>query len=134
MTDNTIHDSESDVETDGGVQTEAYLEEEINIFRPATPFMRDHLRVIWLAFFAWILVVFGPVTLALANPSLVTETTVLGGYPLHFFLTAIITPLGALLLSVGYAIQRDRLDDRYGIAHDEAAESESTVAADGGDR
>lgn len=58
----------------------------------------------------------------------------LGGFPLHFFLAAIVTPLGALLLSVAYAMQRDRLDTKYGISHDDDdPDSSSTVAADGGE-
>ncbi|APX95759.1 MULTISPECIES: DUF4212 domain-containing protein [Natronorubrum] len=133
MSDNTSQDTEHAAETDGGVKTEAYLDKEINIFKPATPFMRDHLRVIWLSFVAWIVVVFGPTTAILFAPEFMTETTVLGGFPLHFFLAAIVTPLGALLLSVGYAMQRDRLDTKYGISHEEAAESDGTVAADGGE-
>ncbi|WP_049925286.1 DUF4212 domain-containing protein [Halopiger goleimassiliensis] len=139
MSDNNSHDSgdhdSGDLETDGGVTTEAYLDEEINIFKPATPFMRDHLRVIWAAFIGWALVVFGPTTLTLLVPDVMTGTTVLGGYPLHFILTAIGVPLGALVLSVAYAVQRDRLDAKYGISHEEEEESDasSTVATDGGD-
>ncbi|MFU8867402.1 DUF4212 domain-containing protein [Natronococcus sp.] len=133
MTENTTQDAEDAVETDGGVKTEAYLDKEINIFKPATPFMRDHLKVIWLSFLAWILVVFGPTTATFLAPELMTETTILNGFPLHFFLAAIFTPLGALLLSVGYAMQRDRLDTKYGISHETEEETDSgTVAADGG--
>ncbi|NGM67513.1 DUF4212 domain-containing protein [Natronolimnobius sp. AArcel1] len=139
MADNTTHDSTDAAETDGGVTTEAYLDKEINIFKPATPFMRDHLRVIWLSFAAWAIVVFGPTTALLIeaeflDSSVMTGTTVLGGFPLHFFLAAIVTPLGALLLSVAYAMQRDRLDTKYGISHDDDdPDSSSTVAADGGE-
>ncbi len=140
MTNNNSHSdadssTEPTVETDGGVRTEEYLDKEINIFKPATPFMRDHLKVIWASFLAWILVVFGPVTGALLAPEVFAETTVLGGFPLHFVLTAIFTPLGALVLSVAYAMQRDRLDTRYGISHEGASEvaESDTVAADGGD-
>ena len=133
MSDNSSQGSEPTAETDGGVTTEAYLDKEINIFKPATPFMRDHLRVIWLSFVAWILVVFGPTTATLLAPDLMTGTTILGGFPLHFFLAAIFTPLAALLLSVAYAMQRDRLDSKYDISHEDEAESGSAVAADGGE-
>ncbi|OIB57049.1 DUF4212 domain-containing protein [Natrialba sp. SSL1] len=121
--DNT--QSRSAARTDGGTTTESYLDKEINIFKPATPFMRDHLRVIWLSFAAWVIVIFGPPTATLFAPDLMSGTTVLG-FPLHFVLGAIITPLGALLLSIGYALQRDRLDTKYGISHD----TESTPPAD----
>ena len=44
----------------------------------------------------------------------------------------------ALLLAVLYAYQRDRLDEKYGIEHNEpepeAASEESAAAADGGER
>ena len=141
MSDNNTHDTDEPeaVETDGGVRTETYLDEEINIFKPATPFMRDHLKVIWGSFLLWILVVFGPTTATLLAPDLMTGTTVLGGFPLHFVLTAIFTPLAALLLSVGYAMQRDRLDSKYDISHEVDADAEgegdsSTVATDGGNQ
>ncbi|AGB36966.1 DUF4212 domain-containing protein [Natronococcus occultus] len=133
MTENTTQETDDAVETDGGVKTEAYLDKEINIFKPATPFMRDHLKVIWISFAAWVLVVFGPTTATVLAPDLMTETTILNGFPLHFFLAAIFTPLAALLLSVGYAMQRDRLDTKYGISHESEEETDSgTVAADGG--
>ncbi|MFP8953596.1 DUF4212 domain-containing protein [Natrialbaceae archaeon A-arb3/5] len=138
MPDNTNHSTDDEatgdpsVETDGGATTEAYLDKEINIFKPATPFMRDHLRVIWLSFLAWILVVFGPTTAVLVAPDLMTETTVLGGFPLHFLFGAILTPLGALLLSVVYAMQRDRLDTKYDISHETETDAGNAVAADGG--
>ncbi|WP_267643825.1 DUF4212 domain-containing protein [Haloarchaeobius amylolyticus] len=111
-----------------------YLEAEINIFKPATPFMRDHLKVVWATFLAWVLFIFGPVTATAIAPDLMTETIVLG-FQLHFFLTAIGAPAGALLLSVVYARQRDALDDKFGIDHSaDQSESESqAVAADGGD-
>ncbi|RQG92526.1 DUF4212 domain-containing protein [Natrarchaeobius chitinivorans] len=133
MSNNNKHDSADAVDTDGGVKTEAYLDEEINIFKPATPFMRDHLRVIWGAFAAWVLVVFGPTTAILIAPTFMTETTILGGFPLHFLFAAILTPLGALLLSIAYAIQRDRLDTRYGISHEQSPDSSDSVATDGGE-
>lgn len=135
MSDKITHDDDGQraVETDGGVQTADYLDARINIVSPATPFMRDHLQVIWLSFIAWILVVFGPTTATLLAPDIMTGTTVLGGFPLHFLLTAIFTPLGALVLSVVYAMQRDRLDSKYDISHGEDADAGSTVATDGGD-
>lgn len=138
MTDNTKHDIDSNdataAETDGGVATETYLDKEINIFKPATPFMRDHLRVIGISFIAWVIVVFGPTTATVLAPDTMTGITVFGGFPLHFFLTAIFTPLGALLLSVAYAMQRDRLDSKYDISHDVEEETEAGgVATDGGE-
>lgn len=133
MTDNSSQgNGETNVETDGGVQTADYLDKEINIFKPATPFMRDHMKVIVGSFIAWILFVFGPVTATAIAPEVMTETMVLG-FQLHYFLTAVMAPLGALLLSAAYAWQRDRLDDQYGIEHGEESDAGAAVAADGGE-
>lgn len=115
-----------------------YLEREVNIFKPSTPFMRDHLRVVWAMFAAWALVVFGPVTATALAPDVMTSITVLG-FPLHYATTAIGAPAGALVLSFVYARKRDQLDERYGIDHgtDATGESEEDApteptAADGG--
>ena len=125
------------VGTDGGVATNRrstdYLDAEVNIFRPATAFMRDHLKLIWATFLAWTVAVFGPVTAALVAPDLMTETIVLG-FQLHVLLTGIGAPFGALVLSVVYAYRRDKLDEKYGIEHGQTAtESNSTRATDGGE-
>ncbi|MDJ1430704.1 DUF4212 domain-containing protein [Halostagnicola sp. A-GB9-2] len=133
MTDNSSQgNEETNFETDGGVQTANYLDKEINIFKPATPFMRDHMKVIIGSFIAWILFVFGPVTATAIAPEIMTETMVMG-FQLHYFLTAVMAPLGALLLSAAYAWQRDRLDDQYGIEHGDEADAGAAVAADGGE-
>jgi putative solute:sodium symporter small subunit len=115
-----------------------YLEREVNIFSPSTPFMRDHLRVVWTMFAAWALVVFGPVTATALAPETMTSIVVIG-FPLHYLATAIGAPAGALVLSLVYARKRDQLDERYGIDHgtdaasadDEDAPGEPT-ATDGG--
>lgn len=127
--------SSDTVTPDGGTsqhRSTNYLDEEVNIFRPSTSFMRDHLKVIWGTFLLWALLVFGPVTATALAPTLLTETIVLG-FQLHFFLTTIGTTLGALILSIVYAWQRDRLDDRYGITHGTQSSDSTAVAADGGD-
>ncbi|MFC6954375.1 DUF4212 domain-containing protein [Halorubellus litoreus] len=123
--------------TDSGEDVD-YLEREVNIFKPSTPFMRDHLRVVWAMFAAWAVVVFGPVTATALAPDAMTSITVIG-FPLHYITTAIGAPTGALVLSFVYARKRDQLDDEYGIDHgtDAAGESEEDApaeptAADGG--
>ncbi|EMA53451.1 DUF4212 domain-containing protein [Halococcus salifodinae] len=140
MTDNrarTTNDSGT-VETDGGVTTEQnptnYLDAEVNIFRPETAFMRDHLKLIWATFLAWTVAVFGPVTAALVAPDLMTETIVLG-FQLHVLLTGIGAPFGALVLSAVYAYRRDKLDEKYGIEHGQSTgtATDSTAATDGGE-
>ncbi|RRJ30521.1 DUF4212 domain-containing protein [Halocatena pleomorpha] len=139
MTDNTKHNTDSDdtaVETDGGVaashEPSEYLDTEVNIFNPSTPFMRDHLRLIWGLFVVWAIVVFGPVTATYLAPDLMSSITVLG-FPLHYLLTAVAAPFGALVLSGVYAYKRDALDGKYGVDHTagEAANTEAT-AVDGG--
>jgi putative solute:sodium symporter small subunit len=118
---------------DGGQEVE-YLDAEINIFSPSTPFMRDHLRIIWSGFVAWLLIVFGPVTLTAIVPGVMTTPIPAIGFPLHYFLVAIGAPGGALLLSLWYARKRDALDEQYGIEHEPANEPDADVAtaADGG--
>ncbi len=96
-----------------------YLDREINIFRPATPFMRDNLKAIFGLSVIWALFVFGPVTASFFAPELMTDTRVLGGIPLNFFLTAIVAPGAALVLAGIYAAYRDRLDDTYGSDPDD---------------
>ncbi len=108
-------DEEQVAEADGGATVD-YLDTEINIFKPATPFMRDHLRLLWISFALWLLFVFGPVTATYLAPETMTSVTVMG-FQLHYFLTAIGAPSGALLLSILYAYRRDKLDDKYGIDH-----------------
>lgn len=124
-------------ETDGGVAARStqtdYLDARINLFKPSTPFMRDHLKLVWGSFVAWALFVFGPVTATAIAPELMTETMVLG-FQLHFFLTALGAPFGALLLAGIYARRRDTLDRKYGISHEnESPDAARTPAADGGE-
>jgi putative solute:sodium symporter small subunit len=139
MADNTSRNAESNAgaETDGGVattrETADYLDARINIFRPSTPFMRDHLKIVWTMFAAWAVFVFGPVTATYLATDFMTSTTVMG-FPLHYFLTAIGAPTGALVLSFVYARKRDQLDEKYGIDHSaERPEPDApAAAADGG--
>mgnify|MGYP006274839727 CR=1 FL=1 len=130
--------------TDGGVATGGrtadtdtdYLDSQVNIFRPSTAFMRDHLRIVWTMFAAWAVFVFGPVTATYLATDFMTSVTVLG-FPLHYLLTAIGAPTGALLLSFVYARKRDQLDEEYGIDHSTGATSADPegepAATDGGD-
>lgn len=102
-----------------------YLESKVNIFAPSTPFMREHLKVIWWLFVAWAIIVFGPVTVTYFAPEVMANITFLG-FPLHYFLTAVGGPLGALILSFVYARKRDQMDDKYGIEHELGSESTTT--------
>lgn len=112
-----------------------YLDAEVNILRPSTPFMRDHLRLIWIGFLAWTLVVFGPVTATYFLQDTMTAATVLG-FPLHYLLVAVGAPVGTLVLSIVYSWQRDKLDRKYGIDHSDTAErpteASATATTDGG--
>ncbi|WP_117591991.1 DUF4212 domain-containing protein [Haloprofundus halophilus] len=133
---------DSSVETDGGAVRQAarshretnYLDREVNLLKPSTPFMREHLRVVWTGFVLWALIVFGPVTLTYVAPGVMTTQMPVLGFPLHYFLVAIGAPTGALLLSFWYARKRDALDAKYGIDHSvaETDDGDATVAADGG--
>nr|WP_252490580.1 DUF4212 domain-containing protein [Natronococcus sp. CG52] len=127
----------SDVEREKQIE---YLDVEINLLKPATPFMRDHLRVIWLGFAIWVLTTFGPITATRLAPGVMTSQMPVLSFPLHYFLIAIVGPSAALILSVWYARKRDRIDEKYGIEQPTAA-SETTetapddaAATDGGSR
>nr|WP_049988490.1 DUF4212 domain-containing protein [Natrinema salifodinae] len=113
-----------------------YLNAEVNLLNPSTPFMRDHLRVVWTGFISWAIIVFGPVLLTAAAPGVMTTQIPVIGFPLHYFLVAIVAPGGALVLSAWYARKRDQLDAKYGIDHTAGAGSagggEDATAADGG--
>ncbi|RDI72557.1 DUF4212 domain-containing protein [Halopelagius longus] len=146
MTDNDTHSpaDEANVETDGGVATQAardhrnidYLNREVNLLRPSTPFMRDHLRIIRTGFVIWALIVFGPVTLTAVAPDVMTTTLPVIGFPLHYFLVAVGAPSGALILAFWYARKRDALDEKYGISHQTVTEDRGGgpegATADGG--
>lgn len=146
MADNDSHQpaDEAGVETDGGAVDGAateerdidYLEQEVNLLRPSTPYMRDHLRIIWTGFVAWVLVVFGPVTLTAIAPDAMSTQMPLLEFPLHYFLIAIGGPTGALLLAFWYVRKRDQLDVKYDIEHGAGEETTRTdvAAADGGPR
>lgn len=113
-----------------------YLDTEINILKPGTPFMRDHQRIIWTGFFVWLVVVFGPPTLTFVAPDVMSSQIPVLGFPLHYFLIAIGGPTGALLLSLWYTRKRDALDRKYGIGVPESDEGSDEgvepAAADGG--
>ena len=147
MTDKRRHESGDDsqaIETDGGAVGQAaqdhrdtdYLNREVNLLKPSTPFMRDHLRVVWTGFVIWTIIVFGPVTLTRLAPDAMTTQMPVIGFPLHYFLIAIGAPTGALLLAFWYARRRDRLDEKYGIEHSTAgrADTDEATATDGGVR
>ncbi|ELZ61233.1 MULTISPECIES: DUF4212 domain-containing protein [Halorubrum] len=123
-----------DAATDGGVATGAaqthndtdYLGAEVNILNPSTPYMRDHLRIVWSGFAVWVLAVWGPVTLTNFAPGVMTSPMPILQFPLHYFLVAFGAPTSALILAFWYSRKRDALDEKYGIEHGDVA------ATDGG--
>ncbi|WP_101294058.1 DUF4212 domain-containing protein [Halegenticoccus soli] len=127
-----------DVETDGGVtarhETTDYLDAEINLLSPSTPYMREHQRIVWTGFIVWSFTTFGPITATRIAPDLMTAQMPILGFPFHYFAIAIGGPTSALLLSVWYARQRDKLDAKYGIDHSavESGGREDATVADGG--
>ncbi|MGB9933300.1 DUF4212 domain-containing protein [Haloarcula amylolytica] len=131
---------ESTIQPDGGTEPAHeeinYLDREVNLLRPSTPFMRDHLKIIWSSFVLWALVVFGPVTLTALAPEVMTVQMPVLGFPLHYFLVSLGAPTGALILAIVYTRYRDGLDQKYGIDPDSvestAPETGEATAADGG--
>ena len=141
MTDNSSHDVD-DAATDGGVAATAaqehsdtdYLGAEVNILNPSTPYMRDHLRIVWTGFAIWVLAIWGPVTLTRLAPGVMTQPMPILQFPLHYFLVALGAPTSALILAFWYSRKRDALDEKYGIDHATATEAPSgaeAAAADG---
>ncbi|GGC66940.1 DUF4212 domain-containing protein [Haloferax sulfurifontis] len=113
-----------------------YLSREVNLLKPSTPFMRDHLKVIWTGFVAWALLTFGPPVLTYFAPATMTAELPVIGFPAHYFLVAVLSPTSSLVLAFVYSRKRDQLDKRYGIDHAASTsrstgESEAAVA-DGG--
>ncbi|MFC7156322.1 DUF4212 domain-containing protein [Halomarina halobia] len=100
-----------------------YLDAEVNLLSPSTPYMRDHLRIIWTGFAIWFVAVFGPVTLTAIAPDVMTTQMPVIGFPLHYFLMAIGAPTTGLILSYWYVRKRDQLDDKYGIEHGTGGEA-----------
>ena len=123
-----------DAATDGGVAATAaqahndtdYLGAEVNILNPSTPYMRDHLRIVWSGFAVWVLAVWGPVTLTYLATDVMTSQMPILQFPLHYFLVAFGAPTSALILAFWYSRKRDALDEKYGIEHGDVA------ATDGG--
>ncbi len=107
-----------------------YLNVEINLLKPGTPFMRDHNRIILTGFALWVFFVFGPITATRLAPGLMTSQMPILGFPFHYFAIAIGSPSAALLLSVWYVRRRDKIDEKYGIEQTPSAEMEATEAAD----
>ena len=150
MSDTDTHESRAEpdpsdaaVETDGGAVSQAaqdhrqtdYLGSEVNLLSPSTPFMRDHLKLVWGTFLVWVFVVWGPVTATYVAPEAMTTRVPVVGFPLHYLLVALGAPTGSLVLAAVYARARDRLDRKYGIDHGAVERRESgseTAAADGG--
>ncbi|ELZ88754.1 DUF4212 domain-containing protein [Haloferax sulfurifontis] len=113
-----------------------YLSREVNLLKPSTPFMRDHLKVIWTGFVAWALLTFGPPVLTYFAPATMTAELPVIGFPAHYFLVAVLSPTSSLVLAFVYSRKRDQLDKRYGIDHAASTprstgEGEAAVA-DGG--
>ncbi|MFA1609629.1 DUF4212 domain-containing protein [Halobellus rubicundus] len=126
---------------DGGVADGDvdYLEAEINLLKPSTPFMRDHLKQVWAGFLAWVVLTWGPVTATYLAPGLMTQPIPIIDFPAHYFSVAFLAPTSSLVLAFIYSRRRDRLDEKYGIDHSTAevdaggdADAE-TAAADGGE-
>jgi len=144
MPDNNSHNStDKQIETDGGMAGQPaqahrntdYLSSEVNLLKPSTLFMRDHLKLVWGTFIAWMLIVWGPVTMTWIAPDVMTQSMPGLGFPLHYFLIAFGAPTGALILSAVYARSRDQLDEKYGIEPAAVGSDSGTTdaaATDGG--
>jgi putative solute:sodium symporter small subunit len=136
----TTEGTESEtVATDGGTasaqETGDYLDARINLLSPSTGFMRDHLKLVWGSFIAWIIATWGPVTATLLATDTMTSLSILG-FPGHYFLVAFVSPTSSLILAAIYAQRRDKLDEKYGIDTSSTSEApsgaEDAATTDGG--
>ncbi|WP_435183908.1 DUF4212 domain-containing protein [Halobellus sp. EA9] len=135
-TDGGVADAGPGADAGGDID---YLEAEINLLKPSTPFMRDHLKQVWAGFLAWVVLTWGPVTATYLAPGLMTQPIPIIDFPAHYFSVAFLAPTSSLVLAFIYSRRRDRLDEKYGIDHSTAevdaggdADAE-TAAADGGE-
>ena len=128
----------NDIQTDGGM-AEAdradYLDVEINLLNPSTGFMRDHLKLVWGSFIAWIITTWGPVVATFVATDTMTSLSIIG-FPAHYFMVAFFAPTSSLVLAAIYAHRRDKLDEKYGIDTSSRSETpsgaEEAAATDGG--
>lgn len=133
----TVTESSEQAVTDGGTVEpgEQYLDAEVNLLRPSTGFMRDHLKLVWASFVAWLIATWGPVTATFLAPETMTSLTIIG-FPGHYFLVGFMAPTSSLILAAIYAHRRDKLDERYGIDTGTTSETQPTsdeaAATDGG--
>ncbi|WP_363463385.1 DUF4212 domain-containing protein [Halogeometricum borinquense] len=144
MSNETTESEIDSHETQAGRDTTArheqidYLNREVNLLKPSTPFMRDHLKVVWVSFIAWALLTFGPPALTYFAPEIMTTQLPVIGFPAHYFLVAVLTPTSSLVLAFIYSRKRDQLDEKYGIDHTTTTEDTSsekggeTAVTDGG--
>jgi len=139
-TDEQTSDDDADVATDGGTANARaepvnYLDVRINLLSPSTSFMRDHLKLVWGSFIAWVIVTWGPVIATFLAPDTMASLSILG-FPGHYFLVAFVAPTSSLILAAIYAYRRDKLDEKYGIDTSSRSEApsgaEDAAATDGG--
>lgn len=96
-----------------------YLDAEVNLFKPATPFMKDMLFIIWTTFAVWLFFVFGmPTIIWLTGDAMgigpLTQFTFMG-FPFHYWVTAQGSPTVALILCLVFCIRLDKLNQKYGV-------------------
>ena len=136
-TGGTVNEQTDEAVTDGGTAEpgDQYLDAEVNLLSPSTGFMRDHLKLVWASFVAWLIATWGPVTATFLAPDAMTSLTIIG-FPGHYFLVGFLAPTSSLILAAIYAHRRDKLDERYGIDTGATSETQTTsdeaAATDGG--
>lgn len=112
-----------------------YLQWEINIFKPASQYMKDYLVSMWITFVLWAVAIFGPPTvlrLTQTTPSGIgplTEATFLG-FPLHWFIAALGSTTAALILCLVFTLQLDKLSKRYGSFEDKGEEEKEEIESE----
>lgn len=110
-------DEEKKQETYG--DADVYFEHEVNLLNPKTPFMRDFLKLsLPLVIIYVVVLIAGPGIIFLTAETAdgmgpLADITILS-FPLHWFIVAFICPGVPFILAVIFAIQQDKLWEKYG--------------------
>lgn len=100
-----------------------YLEKEVNLLNPQTPFLKDFLKLsvpLLIIFVVTVIAAPAIIFLAAENPDgtgPLTEATILW-FPAHWFIAAF-TPVIPFILCIVFAIKQDKLWDKYSSTGEE---------------
>ena len=107
-------------------ETDIYFEHEVNLLHPKTPFMKDFLTLSLPLVIIYVVVLLaGPAVIFLTAETAdgmgpLTQATILS-FPVHWFIVAFICPGVPFILAIIFAIQQDKLWEKYADSESESA-------------